>query len=203
MLMNWHLAVQQCNPSQLHFETDTHAYTGSLHLLLQEQERSKALSVSAAAQGYSGNCMLWMWKKWEYCHKMSTGIASWWWKCILHQQSYLNRVKTPTMFPGTTRSPNEVLLLKTCRNEWAVCNRVHGALQWPQLEIGFNDSLYRQDVNTQFTQESRATHSQGRQEWWRRKENSSHTLEWLHAYRWYRLIQVTLPWEEKSLITWN
>ena len=24
MLMNWHLAVQQCNPSQLHFETDTH-----------------------------------------------------------------------------------------------------------------------------------------------------------------------------------
>ena len=107
---------------------------------------------------------------------MSTGIASWWWKCILHQQSYLNRVRTPTMFPGTTRSPNEVLLLKTCRNEWAVCNRVHGALQWPQLEIGFNDSLYRQDVNTQFTQESRATHSQGRQEWWRRKENSSHTL---------------------------
>ena len=69
----------------------------------------------------------------EQCHKMSTRIASWWWKCILHEQSYLNRVRTPTMLPGTTRSPNEVLLLKTWRNEWAICNRVHGALQWPQM----------------------------------------------------------------------
>ena len=34
-----------------------YTYTGSLHLLLQEQEGGRVLSVGTAAQGYLGNCM--------------------------------------------------------------------------------------------------------------------------------------------------
>ena len=47
-------------------------------------------------------------------------------------------------------------------------------------KIGFNDSLYRQDVKTQFAQESSATHSQGRQEM--EGKIFTYTSAWSHAY---------------------
>ena len=47
-------------------------------------------------------------------------------------------------------------------------------------KIGFNNSLYRQDVKTQFAQESSATHSQGRQEM--EGKLFTYTSAWSHAY---------------------
>ena len=155
--------------------SNRYTHTGSLHLLLQEQEGGRVLLVGAAAQGYSDNCM-------HAVNVNNMGTVSqnvdknciMMVKCILHEQSYLNRFRIPTMLHGTTRTPNEVLLRKTWRNERAVCNRVHGALQWPQLgrlvsTIHSTDRMWKHNSLRKAVQHT----VKGDRRW---KENSSHTL---------------------------
>ena len=171
MRIDWHFAVQQFNLSELHFETDTHILgrciscyknrRGAEYCWLVQQHKAIWATTCCECE-QNGNSVTKCREELHHDDKMHST-----WTKLPQQGQNSHNVAWNYKVSKWSAIPQD--LEKWMSHTWCLTVTATG-------KIGFNDSLYSQDVDTQFTQESRATRSQGRQEWRRQKENSSQTL---------------------------